>query len=52
MRRWRVDMIGKRLQHIGTVDAPNELEAIEAAVKTFAGAAFLHKIGQRIIQHA
>jgi hypothetical protein len=33
MPRWRVDLIGKKLQHVGTVRAPNEPEAIEAAIK-------------------
>jgi hypothetical protein len=35
MARWRVDIIGKRPQHIGTVDAASEREAIEAAIKLF-----------------
>ena len=33
--RWRLDLIGERLQHIGTVDADTEREAIETAVKMF-----------------
>jgi hypothetical protein len=32
--RWSVAIIGKRLQHIGTIEA-TEREAMEAAVKTF-----------------
>jgi hypothetical protein len=32
MPRWRVDLIGKKLQHVGTVEATTEAEAIEAAV--------------------
>ncbi len=35
MARWRLDLIGKKLQHVGTVDANTEQEAIEAAVKFF-----------------
>jgi hypothetical protein len=35
MPRWRVDLIGKHLRHIGTVDAPTEREAIDAAIKIF-----------------
>ena len=27
MARWRVDIIGKKLQHLGTVEADNEREA-------------------------
>jgi 1,2-phenylacetyl-CoA epoxidase PaaB subunit len=33
MARWSVDIIGKRLKHIGTVVAANEEQAIEEAVK-------------------
>jgi hypothetical protein len=33
MPRWRVDIIGKNLQHVGTVEAANEREANEAAFK-------------------
>ena len=33
MPRWRVDLIGKKLQHVGTVEATSEREAIEAAMK-------------------
>ena len=33
MARWRVDIIRKRAEHLGTVEAPNESEAIlEASV--------------------
>jgi hypothetical protein len=33
--RWSVDIIGKRLKHLGTVAAANEKQAIEEAVKQF-----------------
>jgi hypothetical protein len=33
MARWRIEIIGKHLQHIGTVEADSEREAIEAAIK-------------------
>ena len=29
MARWSVDIIGKRLKHVGTVAAANEEQAIE-----------------------
>jgi 1,2-phenylacetyl-CoA epoxidase PaaB subunit len=35
MARWSVDLIGKRLQHLGTVVAANEKEAIKEAAKVF-----------------
>ncbi len=35
MLRWRVDIIGKNLQHLGTVEAADEKSAIEEAMKTF-----------------
>jgi hypothetical protein len=35
MPRWRVDIIRARLEHLGTVVAKTEAEAIEAAVKLF-----------------
>jgi hypothetical protein len=35
MLRWRVDIIRARLEHLGTVSAKTEAEAIEAAVKLF-----------------
>ena len=33
MRRWRVDLIGKKLQHVGRVEASTEADAIETAIK-------------------
>ena len=35
MPRWRVDYVGKKGQHLGTVEAPDEKSAIAEAVKTF-----------------
>jgi hypothetical protein len=35
MPRWRVDYIGKELQHLGTVEAPDEKAAIVEAAKQF-----------------
>ena len=35
MARWSVDLIGKRLQRLGTVVAASEKEAIKEAVKLF-----------------
>jgi hypothetical protein len=35
MPRWRVDLIGERLQHVGTVEAANEREALAEAIKHF-----------------
>jgi hypothetical protein len=35
MARWRVDIIRKRAEHLGTVEAPNESEAILEAIKRF-----------------
>jgi hypothetical protein len=35
MPRWRVDYLGSKGKHLGTVDAPDEKSAIEEAVKTF-----------------
>jgi hypothetical protein len=35
MARWRVDYTGKKLQHVGTVEGPNEREAIEEVVTLF-----------------
>jgi hypothetical protein len=35
MPRWRVDVIGKRLQHLGTIEAANEREALAEAIKHF-----------------
>jgi hypothetical protein len=33
--RWRVDIIWKRAEHLGTVEAANEKEALEKAAKEF-----------------
>jgi hypothetical protein len=35
MPRWRVDIIRKRAEHLGTVEAASEKEAIEKAAKQF-----------------
>ena len=35
MPRWRVDYIGKKTTHLGTVEAPDERSAIAEAVWTF-----------------
>jgi hypothetical protein len=35
MARWRVDYIGKKGSHLGTVKAANDREAIEQAAKQF-----------------
>jgi hypothetical protein len=35
MARWRVDIIRKRAEHLGTVEAATEKEAIEKAAKQF-----------------
>ena len=35
MPRWRVDIIRKRAEHLGTVDAATEKEAIEKAAERF-----------------
>jgi len=35
MPRYSVDIIGKKLQHIGIVVAENEKQAVEEAVKQF-----------------
>ena len=35
MARWRVDIIRKRAEHLGTVVAANEKEAISVAIKQF-----------------
>jgi hypothetical protein len=35
MTRWSVDIIRKRGERLGTVEAPNEKEAIKAAIKEF-----------------
>jgi hypothetical protein len=35
MARWRVDIIRKRAEHLGTVEAATEKDAIEKAAKEF-----------------
>jgi hypothetical protein len=35
MHRWRVDIIRKRAEHLGTVEAATEKEAIEKAAEQF-----------------
>jgi hypothetical protein len=35
MPRWRVDYLGKKGSHLGTVEAPDEKSAINAAAKQF-----------------
>ena len=35
MAKWRVDYLGKKGSHLGTVEAPDEKSAIEEAMKTF-----------------
>ena len=35
MPRWRVDILRKRAEHLGTVDAATEKEAIEKAAERF-----------------
>jgi hypothetical protein len=35
MARWRIDIIRKRAEHLGTVEAASEKEAIEKAAKQF-----------------
>jgi hypothetical protein len=35
MPRWRVDYLGKKGSHLGTVEAPDEKAAIEQAAKQF-----------------
>jgi len=35
MARWSVELIGKKMKHLGTVVAENEKKAIEEAVKQF-----------------
>jgi len=35
MPRWCVDYVGKKGQHLGTVEAPDEKSAIAEAVETF-----------------
>ena len=35
MPRWRVDIIRKRAEHVGTIEADTEREAIEKAIQVF-----------------
>jgi hypothetical protein len=35
MARWRVDLVGKRVQRLGTVVAKTEREALEEVTKRF-----------------
>jgi 1,2-phenylacetyl-CoA epoxidase PaaB subunit len=35
MPRWRVDIIGKKSQHVGTIEAESEREALAEAIKHF-----------------
>ena len=35
MARWRVDITGKELQNLGTVDAPTAWEALAKAIDQF-----------------
>jgi hypothetical protein len=35
MARWRVDYLGKKGSHLGTVEAPDEKAAIEQAAEQF-----------------
>jgi hypothetical protein len=35
MARWRVDIIRKRAEHLGTIEAANEKEALTKAAKEF-----------------
>jgi hypothetical protein len=35
MPRWSVDLIRKRAEHLGTVEAPNEQAAIKKAAEMF-----------------
>ena len=35
MARWRVDIIRKRAEHLGTVEAANAQEAVKIAAKRF-----------------
>ena len=39
MPRWRVDYLGKELQHLGTVEAADEKAAIAEAARAGSGAA-------------
>ena len=35
MARWRIDIIRKRAEHLGTIEAVSEKDAIEKAAKEF-----------------
>ena len=35
MARWRLDYLGSNGKHLGTVEAPDQKEAITEAMKTF-----------------
>jgi hypothetical protein len=35
MARWRVDLIGEKLRHVGTIEANTAEEAIDEAAKLF-----------------
>ena len=35
MARWRVDYQGKKLQHLGTIEADTDSEVVEKAAKVF-----------------
>ena len=35
MPRWRVDIIRKRAEHLGTVEAADEKDAIQQAIERF-----------------
>jgi hypothetical protein len=35
MARWSLDLIRKRAEHLGTVEANTDKEAIQAAIKEF-----------------
>ena len=43
MARWRVDIIRKRAEHLGTVEAANEREAIENARSARVAGRFIAK---------
>ena len=36
MAHWRVDIIRRRAEHLGTIEAPNDKEAIQKAIERFA----------------
>jgi hypothetical protein len=35
MPRWRIDLIRKRAEHVGTIEAETEREAIEKTITVF-----------------